>query len=130
MRVPGTVGFLRVVHPWSAFIPRNHSTGRSAPSSVSQWPHGQLRQLITYKAAAIGIAIELMNEAYASQTCPNPQCGHRNKPKGRIYRCSQCGYVGLNVGATNMLSTYETGKFGQRLPCSDVKYRHRFAGQA
>ncbi len=99
---------------------------RENRQKISHWPHGQLRQMITYKAAAEGISTELINEAYSSQTCPNPPCGHRNKPQGRRYVCAQCGYVGHrdNVGCTNILSTYETGKLGQYLPCSEEKYRH------
>jgi putative transposase len=101
---------------------------RENRQKISNWPHGQLRQYITYKAAAVGIGTELINEAYSSKTCPNPQCGHLNKPKGRRYVCAKCGYVGHrdNVGSTNILSKYETGKLAQRLPCSHTKYRHPF----
>ncbi len=101
---------------------------RENRQKISHWPHGQLRAMITYKAAAEGISTELINEAYSSKMCPNPQCGHRNKPKGRLYRCSQCGYVGHrdNVGCTNILSQYETGKLGQYLPCKSEKYRYPF----
>ncbi len=107
-------------------IKKPRRLSRENRQKISHWPHGQLRQMITYKAAAEGISTELINEAYSSKTCPNPQCGHVNKPTGRVYRCSQCGYVGHrdNVGSTNILSTYETGKVGQRLPCKDTKYRY------
>jgi len=37
---------------------------------IGNWSHGQLRQQIEYKAAA-GITVELVDEAYSSQTCPN-----------------------------------------------------------
>ncbi len=99
---------------------------RENRQKISHWPHGQLRAMITYKAAAEGISTDLINEAYSSKTCPRPGCGHLNKPKGRWYRCAKCGYVGHrdNVGCTNILSQYETGKLGQYLPCSEEKYRH------
>jgi len=99
---------------------------RENRQKISNWPHGKLRQYITYKAAAVGITTELINEAYTSKTCPNPACGHRNKPKGRNYVCAQCGYVGHrdNVGSTNILSKYKTGKLAQRLPCKFIKYRY------
>jgi len=104
----------------------NRRLSRENRQKISHWPHGQLRQMIAYKAAAEGIKTELINEAYSSKTCPRPDCGHRNKPKGRRYRCAQCGYVGHRdtVGCTNILSQYETGKLGQYLPCSTEKYRH------
>jgi len=51
---------------------------------IGNWSHGQLRQQIEYKAAAAGITVELVDEAYSSQTCP--ECRHRHKPKGRLYR--------------------------------------------
>ena len=34
------------------------------------------------KAAAAGIAVQLIDEAYTSQTCP--RCMRRHKPKGRV----------------------------------------------
>jgi putative transposase len=99
---------------------------REHRQKISNWPHGQLRQYVTYKAAAVGIAVELINEAYTSKTCP--ACGHFNKPKGRNYRCSRCGYVGHrdNVGSTNILSKRMTGHLAQLLPCEAITYRHPF----
>lgn len=97
---------------------------RENRQKISNWPHGQLRAYITYKAAALGIAVELINEAYTSKTCP--QCGHLNKPNGRRYRCSQCGDVGHrdNVGSTNILSKRMTGQLARMVPCESIKYRH------
>ncbi len=99
---------------------------RENRQKISNWPHGQLRQYVTYKAAAVGIAVELINEAYTSKTCP--ACGQRNKPKGRNYACSQCGFVGHrdNVGSTNILSKRMTGHLARMLPCETVTYRHPF----
>ncbi len=99
---------------------------RENRQKISNWPHGQLRQYITYKAAAVGISTELINEAYTSKTCP--LCGARNKPKGRHYVCSQCGYVGHrdNVGCTQILSRRRTGNLSQLRPCEAITYRHPF----
>lgn len=93
---------------------------------VSNWSHGQLRQQIEYKAAAYGITVELVNEAYSSQTCP--QCGERHKPKGRLYRCSACGFVSHRdaVGAVNILSRRLHGEVGRIRPPAETKYRHPF----
>jgi putative transposase len=99
---------------------------RENRQKIANWPHGQLRQYVTYKAAAVGVAVELINEAYTSQTCPT--CGHLNKPQGRNYSCSQCGYVGQrdNVGSANILSKHQTGKLAQMRPCQVIKYRHPY----
>jgi IS605 OrfB family transposase len=37
---------------------------------IGVWSHGRQRAYITYKAAAAGIAVTLVEEAYTSQTCP------------------------------------------------------------
>ncbi len=102
----------------------NKRLNRENRQKISHWPHGQLRQYVTYKAAAVGITTELINEAYTSKTCPI--CGHHNKPKGRHYRCSECGFVGHRdtVGSTNILSKRTTGKLAQMVPCKAIKYRH------
>jgi len=107
-------------------IKKPHRLSRESRQKISNWPHGQLRQYISYKAAALGIAVELINEAYTSKTCP--ACGHLNKPKGRHYACTQCGYVGHrdNVGSTNILSKHQTGKLAQMHPCPTITYRHPF----
>jgi putative transposase len=109
--------------------------GREANQKISNWSHGKVRTYIEYKAAAEGIQSELVNEAYTSQTCPNPNCLHKIKPKGRVYRCPackvtapfSCGFVGHRdiVGASNILSRHVYGKLGQIYP-ADTKYRHPF----
>ncbi len=93
---------------------------------VSSWSHGQLRRYITYKAEAAGIAVALVDEHYTSQTCPN--CGKRNKPKGRLYRCPTCGFAAHRdaVGAANLLSRRQHGVLGRVMPPQETKYRHPF----
>jgi putative transposase len=89
----------------------------------SQWNHGQVRQYITYKAEAEGIAVELVDEHYTSQTCPN--CSRRHKPRGRNYSCGRCGFSAHRdvVGQINILSRYKTGEVGAlRAPC-EIKHR-------
>jgi putative transposase len=101
--------------------------GKQTNQRVSNWPHGKIRKYIEYKAEAAGIRIELVDEAYTSQTCPS--CQHRYKPRGRVYTCPACGFFGHRdiVGATNILSRYEYGAVG-RIPASisPTKYRHPF----
>ena len=99
--------------------------GKRANQKISNWSHGKLRSYIEYKAAAEGIQTVLENEAHTSQTCPNPNCLHKIKPKGRVYRCPACGFVGHRdiVGASNILSRRVYGKLGQIYP-AETKYRH------
>jgi putative transposase len=100
---------------------------KKANQKISNWSHGKVRNYIEYKAAAEGIQTMLVNEAYTSQTCPNPNCLHKIKPKGRVYRCPACGFVGHRdiVGASNILSRHVYGKLGQTYP-AEVKYRHPY----
>lgn len=97
--------------------------GKQTNQKISNWTHGKLRSYLAYKAAAVGIAVALINEAYTSQTCPN--CGERHKPKGRVYRCPACGFVSHRdaVGAANIRSVCLYGKPGQSPP-GETKYRH------
>ena len=90
---------------------------------ISNWTHGKVRQFTEYKAQAEGIEVELIEERYTSQTCP--QCGTRHKPKGRNYRCPDCGFIGHRdvVGQINILSKYKHGENG-KIPLPGV-IKHR-----
>jgi hypothetical protein len=101
---------------------------------VSQWSHGTLRKYIAYKAEAAGIAVnDTVSEADTTKTCPNPECTHQHKPKGRIYCCPTCGLVALVlkghrdvVGAVNILSRLLHGEVGLLSPPRKTKYRHPY----
>jgi len=56
----------------------------------SQWSFYQLETFIKYKAALLGAPVIYVNPAYTSQTCS--KCGSLNKPNGKHYKCSGCGY--------------------------------------
>jgi len=99
------------------------------------WSHGRQRHYITYKAAAAGIAVGLVDEAYTSQTCPGTLpdgtgCLQCHKPKGRVYRCPACGFTAHRdgVGCANLLSQHYTGEPGHVLPPKE-KYRYPFVGK-
>ena len=90
---------------------------------ISNWTHGKVRNFTEYKAQAEGIAVELIEERYTSQTCP--QCGTRHKPTGRRYKCSDCGFIGHRdvVGQINILSKYKHGENGKLKFPEVVKHR-------
>ena len=91
-------------------IRENIDYGKRANQKLHQWAFGKITELITYKAKAIGIKVELVDETYTSQTCPN--CGNRKKPTNRNYSC-KCGfeYHRDGVGAINIRKKY-LGHFG------------------
>ena len=91
-------------------IRENIDYGKRANQKLHQWAFGKVTELITYKAKAVGIKVELVDEAYTSQTCPN--CGNPKKPTNRNYTC-KCGfrYHRDGVGAINIRKKYR-GPFG------------------
>jgi putative transposase len=98
---------------------------RAQQQPISQWGHGTMRRYVGYKAEAAGITVvDMVNEAYTSQTCP--RCGHRTKPKGRVFTCHVCGFrcARDTVGAANILSRHLYGEVGRVLPPAHTKYRH------
>jgi putative transposase len=97
--------------------------GKATNQKISQWNHGKVRRYVEYKAEAEGMKVELADEAYTSQTCPN--CSHRHKPKGRRYRCPACGFQAHRdvVGQVNILSRFKHGEPGKIPAPAEVKYR-------
>ncbi len=97
--------------------------GKVQNQRMSRWDHGTIRRYVTYKAAAEGIVVELVDEAYTTQTCP--QCGNRHKPRGRRYRCPSCGFQAHRdvVGCVNILSRHVHGEVGKIPAPQQIKYR-------
>jgi len=97
--------------------------GKKTNQKISQWSHGKIRSYLTYKAEAEGIQVELQDEAYTTQTCP--QCGHRHKPRGRVYRCPACRFQSHRdvVGQINILSAFKYGEPG-KIPAPQI-IKHR-----
>lgn len=69
---------------------------------VAGWSFYQLQQFITYKAAKDGIAIELINPAYTSQTCH--LCLKLGSRKGELFNCTACGESHADINAACMIS--------------------------
>ena len=88
----------------------NIDYGKRANQKLHQWSFGKVTQLISYKAKALGIKVEVIDEAYTSQTCP--KCGNRKKSNNREYKC-KCGftYHRDGIGAINIRRKY-LGCFG------------------
>lgn len=98
---------------------------RNSQQKISNWSHGKVREYIAYKAEAVGIRVEdKVDEAFTSQTCAC--CGHRQKPKGRVYTCPACGSVVHRdvQGAANILSRFLYGKLAEVPVPKAPKYRH------
>src|SRR5262249_1676705 len=107
----------------------------ASQQKIGLWSHGRQRQYISYKAAAAGIVVTLVEEAYTSQTCPGTLpdgsgCLQCYKPKGRVYRCPACGFTAHRdgVGCANLLSQHYTGEPGHVRPTRE-KYRYPFVGK-
>lgn len=97
---------------------------KKSQQKIANWSHGTIRKYINYKAAEVGIQVDdQVSERYTTQTCPS--CGHRHKPKGRIFECPNCGRVFHRdvVGAANIASRYAFDELG-RYPAPEPKYRH------
>lgn len=100
--------------------------GRVANQRLHQWTFGKVRHMIEYKAELRSMNVELVSEAYTSQTCP--KCKHRKKPNGRNYNCSECGFEAHRdqIGAANIRGKYRgnrTHVIGAMASPTGVRYR-------
>lgn len=67
-------------------------TGRRRRNMLNQWPFSQLQEFTSYKAAAKGIQVVMVDPAYTSQRCN--RCGYvdkRNRDRAR-FDCLRCGH--------------------------------------
>jgi len=87
---------------------------------LNQWDYGKILHYLEYKLGLEGIKLIKVNEAYSSQICPT--CGEKTKPKGRVYKCSNCEseYHRDIVGAWNILN-FNTD-YNLKLPEANIKY--------
>lgn len=82
---------------------QDHKINRKNRQKLSQFEYGTLRTYLKYKCELSGIRYQEVKEYWTTQTCP--ACGSKNKPTGRVYRCSDCGYKEHRdtVGSFNIL---------------------------
>lgn len=81
---------------------RAKPAGRHHNQRMSQWEYGRDIDYLTHKSEHGRIMCFTGTERGTSSQCP--ECGHRQKPKGREWRCRVCGFAGHRdvVGAVNM----------------------------
>lgn len=70
------------------------SKGKDLRSRVHRWPYANARFKITYKAEAVGIAVESVSPRNTSRACH--KCGHvsASSRKGLHFCCQKCGHKG------------------------------------
>jgi putative transposase len=90
---------------------RNRDTGRHHNQRMALWEYGKDIDYLTHKAKQARIMSFTGSERGTSSRCP--VCGHRHKPKGRVWVCRTCGFTGHRdlVGSVNMHSL----AFGQHV---------------
>ncbi|PIS01968.1 MAG: transposase [Chlamydiae bacterium CG10_big_fil_rev_8_21_14_0_10_42_34] len=69
---------------------------------MAGWSFYQLQQFVTYKAAALGIGVELINPAYTSQTCH--QCLKLGSRDRESFNCLTCGEEHADVNASRVIA--------------------------
>jgi IS605 OrfB family transposase len=102
------------------------NAGRVQNLRLRRWRRTHLVQALRDKAEIAGVIVRLVDERGTSSTCP--ACQRRvPKPKGRQFRCSDCGLQGHRdlVGAHNIAAKAGGGQLSVDLP---TLIEHRRAG--
>ena len=97
--VENEVGTLFIGNPHGV---RNRDNGRHHNQRMALWEYGKDIDYLTHKAKQAHISCFTGSERGTSSQCPC--CGHKHKPKGRIWACRACGFTGHRdlVGSVNM----------------------------
>ena len=76
--------------------------GRHHNQRMSQWEYGKDIDYLTHKSTQARIKSFTGSERGTSSQCP--VCRQRHKPRGRVWKCRNCGFVGHRdvVGSVNM----------------------------
>jgi len=93
------VGTLFIGNPHGV---RQEDKGRHHNQRMAQWEYGRDIDYLTHKSKQACIESFTGSERGTSSQCP--VCGHKHKPKGRVWKCRKCGFVGHRdvVGSVNM----------------------------
>ncbi|MBI3961779.1 MAG: transposase [Deinococcus sp.] len=96
---------------------RARSAGRHHNQRMSQWEYGRDIDYLAHKSEQSRIVCFTGTERGTSSRCP--ECGHRQRPKGRAWVCNNCGFRGHRdvVGSANMhpIAYGEKIEFPQRI---------------
>src|SRR5713226_9145489 len=93
------VGTLFIGNPHGV---RQENKGRHHNQRMAQWEYGKDIDYLTHKSKQARIKSFTGSERGTSSQCP--VCRHKHKPKGRVWKCRKCGFVGHRdvVGSVNM----------------------------
>ncbi len=91
---------------------RAQRRGRKQKQRMLRWEYGKDIDYLSHKSRLAGMTCFTGTERGTSSRCPS--CGQKHKPKGRVWRCKACGFVGHRdlVGSFNM---HEIA-FGEKVP--------------
>ncbi len=97
--VENKVGTLFIGNPHGV---RNRDNGRHHNQRMALWEYGKDIDYLSHKAKQSRILSFTGSERGTSSQCP--RCGHKHKPKGRVWHCKKCGFTGHRdlVGSINM----------------------------
>lgn len=81
---------------------RRENKGHHHNQRMSQWEYGKDIDYMTHKSKQTRIESFTGSERGTSSQCP--VCRHKHKPRGRVWKCRKCGFVGHRdvVGSVNM----------------------------
>ncbi len=81
---------------------RKKSKGKNCNQKLAGWEYGKDYEYINYKCKIAGIKCFNGHERGTSSHCP--ECGNKQKPKGRDWKCRECHFIGHRdvVGSINM----------------------------
>ena len=114
-------------------IRQNVDYGTKSNQKIHQMPSGMVRKMIEYKCDRVGIKTAVICERYSTRTCP--RCLHvkKSSPKGRNYKCKECGFVFHRdgVGAINIRSKQKYKEYvpvvGVMAPPVGIRYKNKLA---
>ncbi len=91
---------------------RKKNCGKKHNQRMSGWEYGKDIAYLKQKCKRTAIECFTGTERGTSSMCPD--CGHKQRPKGRNWKCRACGFTGHRdlVGSANMHSL----AFGEKLP--------------
>jgi putative transposase len=81
---------------------RKQNKGRHHNQRMARWEYGKDRAYLQQKSQQAHMTCFTGSERGTSSTCPS--CGKHTKPRGRVFACRYCGFVGHRdiVGSMNM----------------------------